>query len=513
MTGSKAIHYILTKTLINNGIKCPKRLWLDFNERKKTDLTSQIYAGNRFGEKLRDLDTSGLDLSKFKKDQELLEAFNKTRKAIKDKCEKIYEGVFIFNDTLVRPDVLKKSKDGWELWEGKIKKINSLEEIGETHLMDIAIQYHILSSCDINITCAKLIYPDGEFIYQGDGNYENLIKSFDVTKLIQDKCKEVPQHIENFKKLASPSVDCPDISMEKKRCEEPYKCPYLSVCETEKKNNSDLVDLSFLPSQKKPDLIDYIKNNNIKKIKDIPVDDKKLKLLTPTQKKILKYHKDGKEHFDSELKNILKKCEWPFYFMDFEFVTQYVPIIKKTTPHLNLPFQWSVHKWDNIEKELKIKDGSSFLDFAPHDIELKFLESLLKSLGNKGSIFVYNKTAEEGVLKNLKEREICKHLKDEIDSVKDRIVDAFPLAKKYFYHPKMQGSFRIKEVIKAIPTTVSYDDEEGINDGMRAGLAWFKCTDPKVSNEEKEKEKKLLLEYCAKDTYAMYDLVKYWMSK
>ena len=116
-------------------------------------------------------------------------------------------------------------------------------------------------------------------------------------------------------------------------------------------------------------------------------------------------------------------------------------------------------------------------------------------------------------MKNLKKREICKHLKEEIELIISRIKDAFPLAKNYFYHPKMRGSFSIKQVIKAIPTTVSYDDEEDINDGMRANLAWFKCTDPDVSKEDKDKEQKLLLEYCAKDTYAMYDLVKYWMSK
>ena len=511
MTSSKAIDYILTKTLINYGIKCPKRLWLHFNERKKTDLTSQLYAGNRFGEKIRNLDASGLDLSKFIKDEELLVALNKTRKAINDECKKIYEGVFIFNDTLVRPDVLKKSKDGWELWEAKIKKINNYEDIEETHLMDIAIQYYVLSSCDINITCAKLIYPDGEFIYQGDGNYENLIKSFDVTKSIQDKCKkEVPQYIENFKKLASPSVDCPDIPMEKKKCEKPYKCPYHSVCKSEIKNNSDLVDYSFLPGQKRPALTNYIKNNNIKKIKDIPTNDK---LLTPTQKPILEYHKAGKEHFDSELKNILKKYEWPFYFMDFEFVSQIVPIIKKTKAYDILPFQWSVHKWNSIDEEIKIEDGSNFLDFSSNDIELKFLESLLKALGNKGSIFVFKEGVEGRVLNNLKKKEICKHYSSEINSVTSRIKDASPLAKDYYYDTRMWGSYSLKQIIKSIPTSVSYDDEEGINDGMRANLAWFKCTDPNVSNEEKEKEKKLLLEYCAKDTYAMYDLVKYWMSK
>ena len=59
----------------------------------------------------------------------------------------IYEGVFIFDDTLIRPDVLKRSKDGWELWEAKAVKVKD-EEIKDSHIKDIAIQYYVVSSWD-----------------------------------------------------------------------------------------------------------------------------------------------------------------------------------------------------------------------------------------------------------------------------------------------------------------------------------------------------------------------------
>lgn len=518
MSNSKTYNYILTKTLIKNGIQCEKRLWLDFNEPKKVDLNSQIYAGNRFGDKLRKLDTSGLDLSKLKTGQE---ALDETNKFIKEKeyakIKKIYESVFIFNDTLVRPDVLIRSKDGWELWEAKTKNIKKDKKdktkykIDEIDLIDIAIQYYVINSCGINITNAKLVCPDDRFIYEGNEDYKNLIKSFDVTEAVKEESKSIPQYIEKFKKLASPSSDCPDIPMEKNKCKH---CIYKPVCESElKKDNEDVVDYNILPGQLRKALKEYIYENNITtNIQDIPLNDDDL--LSPKQKIVLKAHVTGEEHFDSkELKNILHKCEWPFYFMDFEFVSQTVPIIRKTTAYENLPFQWSVHKWNNIEEDMKIEEGSHFLDFSSNDIELKFLESLLKALGNKGSIFVFRKSVEANVLKHLMDKEICKHYSDQIKLVISRIVDAHPLAEKYYYNTKMRGSYSLKKIIKSIPTNVSYDDEEDINDGMRANLAWFKCTDPDVSKEDKDMEQKLLLEYCAKDTYAMYDLVKYWMNK
>lgn len=46
-----------------------------------------------------------------------------------------------------------------------------------------------------------------------------------------------------------------------------------------------------------------------------------------------------------------------------------------------------------------------------------------------------------------------------------------------------------------------------------AQLAWFILTDSKTLKNEKELQKKLLLEYCAKDTLALYYLIKFLMEK
>ena len=382
--------YILTKTLIKSGLQCQKKLWLDFHEPEKEDNNTSIYSGNIFGKKLRELDKSGLDLSKLQNE----EALEETKKALKSKeCKIIYEGAFIFHDTLIRPDVLKRSKDGWELWEAKAVKVEdeTPENIKEIFIKDIAIQYYIVSSCDVNITNAKLVCIDDKFIYQGDKNYKNLIKEIDVTEFVKQKSKEVYQDIENFKPLASTSTDCPDCPIGK-QCNDPYPCIYIPSCEAELEKN-DLVDYKVLPNIRKKELKNYIEENNITtNIQDIPSN-----LLNDQQKIIRDCHLKNTEYFHPELKNILSKYEWPFYFMDFETIQQFVPIIKETKSHEVLPFQWSVHKWVSIEKNLKVDEGSYFLDFAAADIESKFVESLLKALEKKGSIFVHNQSTEINV--------------------------------------------------------------------------------------------------------------------
>ena len=74
----------------------------------------------------------------------------------------------------------------------------------------------------------------------------------------------------------------------------------------------------------------------------------------------------------------------------------------------------------------------------------------------------------------------------------------------------MNGDWKIKSIIKAIPdSNISYEDEGNIDGGDAAQLAWFNFTDPKTSNEDKKKIKNLLIEYCSKDTMAIYDLIKY----
>ena len=119
-------------------------------------------------------------------------------------------------------------------------------------------------------------------------------------------------------------------------------------------------------------------------------------------------------------------------------------------------------------------------------------------------------------LKNLpvhfkKDKDNCKNLADKIDKLIGRVEDSLIIARKNFYSPQMNADWSIKSIIKTIPSDINYEEKGNIAGGDDAQLAWFIYTDPKTSKEEKKKQKKLLIDYCSKDTLAVYYLVKYLM--
>mgnify|MGYP000099986760 CR=1 FL=1 len=93
---------------------------------------------------------------------------------------------------------------------------------------------------------------------------------------------------------------------------------------------------------------------------------------------------------------------------------------------------------------------------------------------------------------------------------------------KEYFHIVTQGDtlwkiskdyrISIKDIIRATtPSDINYDDKDGISSGDAAQLAWFIYTDPKTSEKDKELQRKLLIEYCSKDTLVLYYLVKHLM--
>jgi hypothetical protein len=486
-------NYILTKTLINSGLQCKKRLWFDCHDPIKKD-NFLFHLGNRFGEVVRKYYGKGVDLSHNIYDMDL--ALKDTAKAIKDeKVNVIYEGTFVHSDTLVRADVLLRIKDGWELLEAK-----SSTKLKDEHIDDIAIQSYIIKSSGIKISSVKLIHIDNEFIYQGDNNYKDLIEENDITNEILFKEKIVQAYIDKFKPIADKDHPNPKIKMGE-QCLEPYECIYQDRCSS-LVLKSNATPISILPNEGKK-LEQKYKLRDINDLKDVPYAE-----LKSNQQIIQKAHIDNKPWINDGIGKMLKDYKWPFYFMDFETIQQGVPVIKGTHAYYPLPFQWSVHKWDSFDKEIK-NEGEFFLDFTHQNIERKFTESLLKATGDVGTVFAHNAHTERSVLKKLKEKNSCKDLSDKIENLILRVVDTLDIVKKNFYSPIMNGEYGLKKVIKAIPSNISYEGKDNIAGGTDAQLAWFICTDPKTSELEKQRQIKLLREYCAKDTLAIYYLVKY----
>jgi hypothetical protein len=83
------------------------------------------------------------------------------------------------------------------------------------------------------------------------------------------------------------------------------------------------------------------------------------------------------------------------------------------------------------------------------------------------------------------------------------------------YFPQMGlsegGTYSIKTITKVIPTSVDYHEDGELGSGNDAQLIWFKYTDLKhrLSESEIKALKKNLFKYCAKDTLALVDLVRF----
>lgn len=484
--------YQLTKSRIMVGLQCPKRLWFDLNEPIKKD-SHIFHLGNRFGEYIRRHYGVGLDLTGIFNTSV---AIKQTQRAILDPdVSVIYEAAFIYQNTLVRVDVLLRRDDDWHLIEAK-----SSTKLKDEHIKDAAIQSYVVSRSSVSLNKVYVVHINNSFVYSGNQNYVGLVEEHDVTEQVKTLDNQVPQWIDELTTVAIPGSTKPQIDVGS-QCSDPYVCQYLDRCQ----NSTPIIEvpISILP-RVGTKLAEKYSERGILDLRDIPEDE----LTNETHRNIQRAHITGEHWFSVKLKTALKSYGWPRFFMDFETVQQGVPIFTHTAPYQAIPFQWSVHRWDTFDQDVRLEDGFSYVAFDSPMLFREFLSSLLDVLGESGPIFAHHASTEIGMLRFLMGRPECQDLAGRTQNAIDRVVDTLALVREGFYAPKMMGSYSIKEIVKAIPTRVDYADEY-VTSGNDAQIAWFCCTDKNCKEEEKSKWSDSLRHYCAKDTLAMVDLIKY----
>lgn len=486
--------YLLTKSRIMTGLTCPKKLWFDTHEKLKND-SFLFHLGNRFGDYSRIHYGTGLDLTN---NLDTQDALNKTSAALGDKSiGVIYEGAFLYSETLVRADVLIRKGDDWEMIE-----VKSSSELKDDHIKDASIQTYILRSCGLTLSMIKIAHINKEFIYKGDKNYPGFLVEEDITKQVQDNQFNVSQWIDELKGYARPDAPQPTIATGE-HCTKPYKCLYIGRCESGLPKLAE-IPVSTLPRASKT-LIKKWADQGIHDLRDIPPDS----LENPLYKIIQNAHISGSKWVREELQTEIRNLGWPRFFMDFETVQQGVPIIPNTKPREATPFQWSVHKWDSPTQQITIDEGSGYLDFKDPNLDRKFLETLIETLGERGPIFAHHSETECGVLKSLISKDNCRDLASATENIIARVIDTLKIVRDGFYDPRLNGSYSLKEIVKAIPTSVDYSERDSLSGGDEAQISWFKATDPSITPDAELILRRKLREYCAKDTFALYDLIKY----
>jgi predicted RecB family nuclease len=493
---------LLSKSKIISGIQCHKKLWLETHGKQDT-LESHLFAlGNRFGEFARIHYGEGVNLDGKKLSDNVVEL---TNAAISNpNINTIYEAAFVYENVLVRVDVLKRDNDGWVMIE-----VKSSKEAKPHHLNDIASQAYVAKGYGLKLNSMKIAHINKDFIYTGDGNYSGLLVEADVTIEAIERLSDVKTWVSDLLPIVQLDSPRPIEDIEDFKCKTPYPCQFLPLCSAELPQLAE-VPISILPNIGKK-LAEKWGEEKIYDLRDLPDGS----LTNERHEIIRKVHQTNSPYISKEMVKKVRSLPGPYFFMDFETVMQGVPLIPNTKPNDAIPFQWSVHSLNDLSDTTGINDGKGFLDFSSPTLSRDFLTSLISALGEFGTIFVHHKSTEIKALRYLAAKKECEDLKEPLEKIILRIEDTLDLVRDGMYFPKMGlsggSTYSIKTITKVIPTSVDYLEDGELGSGNDAQLIWFKCTDSKKmpSASELQAFKNSLLKYCAKDTLALVDLVRF----
>ena len=121
----------------------------------------------------------------------------------------------------------------------------------------------------------------------------------------------------------------------------------------------------------------------------------------------------------------------------------------------------------------------------------------------KVSVLVFNASYEKSVLGKLAEN--FPQYKEHLLNISNNIIDlAEPFRKQHYYHPQMKGKYSIKVLLPLLVPEMSdeYDKLDLIKNGGDAMRAFANLST--ISDQEEiNKIRKSLIEYCKLDTFAM----------
>ncbi|MFQ6078505.1 MAG: DUF2779 domain-containing protein [Thermodesulfobacteriota bacterium] len=475
----------LSKSRFLAGLQCHLRLWYKCYE---PELASEptpaqqlrFETGDEVGALARDRYPGGKLIDEDRNN--LTGAIRSTGEVLKSSSiPSIYEATFSYDDVLIRADILERAGNGdWNLIE-----VKSGTKVKDDNLEDVAIQHYVLTQTGFQIERAGILNLNNQYVYDGRRlDLKALFKFEDLGGQVAEMGEQIAAQIQDLKAMLERTE--PPKVIPSKHCKKPHDCEFFEHCR-ESMPEHWVVELWKI----REDQLAMLAEMGISGIRDIPDSFR----LNATQAKIRECLINDREDVASDLGSTLNEYDYPIHFLDFETVNPAIPRYTDTGPYQVLPFQWSDH--------ILSKEGSlthkEYLCSEDKDPREELTESLLESLGDKGSICTYGpyeKTVISGLAKNLPRH------RDRLDALRDRCKDLLSRIRRGYYHPGFNGSFSLKSVLPVLVPSLSYEDLS-IQEGTMAGIEYLKMIAPETPTDEKERIRRELLEYCGQDTLAM----------
>ncbi len=482
----------LSKTKVCQGLTCQKALHLHVHQRNlAASVTPSQQAlfdqGREVGLKAHERFPDGMHISvpHYHPDK----ALAATSKAIASGALTLYEGAFLYDDIIIRCDILTREAVGkpWRLYE--VKSSTSLKE---EHLPDIAVQKYVLEGAGQKVEGFFLTHLNKECYYP---DLSNLFVDVEVTDDLREYLDILPSEIAKFKKMLMQQSP-PDIDIGP-YCNNPYECSFKAHCWKDVPVPS-VFNIPGINGDKKWQFY----TDGV-----IELSDSRLTGLNEIPQRMVDNSVEQKPYIDkSGLQEELSQLEYPITYLDFETIAPAIPRFEGCRPYgPEVPFQFVVY----VEKEEGAKPTcEEYLHKDNTDSRQPLIDALLKAIPETGSVVAYYKAFEAKCLRALAEFDPANA--DELSSIESRLWDPMVAIKKCVYDPKFLGSYSLKAVGPALlGEAASYADMD-VSDGTEARITFEKMINIKDNGSKKNQLYKMLSDYCRKDTYLMAELVK-WM--
>lgn len=498
----------LSKSRYTLFCQCPKTLWLRTYKPDEATVDVGVEArfesGNEVGDLAMGLFGPFVEVTVKREDGslDLAAMVEKTKEEMERGTDVICEASFTFEKNYCAVDILRKTKNGWAIYEVKsssFPEFDGQEAKLEKYAPDIAYQKWVLEQCGINVTDTYLVCLNSDYVRQGELNLQQLFVTIDMKELVDNEYLKVPARVSQALKLLA-SEEEPDLDLSE-HCMKPYGCAFLDYCKRQ----------HGVP-QDEPTIFDLYRMNFSKKLEHyhagrILFKDVREEALSDKQQMQVECTLNKTEHIDVDgIREFLDSLSYPLYFLDFETLQQPVPQYNGQRPYQQITFQYSLHIKQNADAPYEHRE---FL--APNDgsdPRRHLAEQLCKDIPMNVCTLAYNKGFECGRIKELASLypDLAVHLLNIRDHIQDLLT---PFQSGYYYVPAMHGSFSIKSVLPALfpdePSLNYHNLDERCQNGGNA-MTLFPAIQF-MEPEEAAASREALLRYCELDTWAM---VKVW---
>jgi hypothetical protein len=466
---------------------CHKRLWLYKNKREVMSAPAaaqeKIFeTGNRIGALARTVFPGGVLVEE--PYYEVEAALAKTKELL-NTADTIYEAAFLYDNVLVRADILHKTADGWDMIE-----VKSATDVKEEYHDDVAIQAYVLKGSGVDLNKVILMHINNEYLKTADDiDVNNFFVQADLTQALTPAETIKTTLLEMTREMAAPE---PAQEIAKGFCE---GCEFHAYCWAHVPENS-VYDLPRISDKAK-----LIASHGYLKIADIPVE----YLSSDNHIKWFKVYKSGVPHVDKEgIKALLSELRYPLYFLDFETTAPAVPLWLNTRPYQQIVFQASLHIIEHFGEEPKHYE---YLFEGTEDPRPKAAEFLLKHIGNSGTIIAHHAAFEKSrISEMMRDLDLSAGDTARLKDMLTRFWDSKEAFQKYYFHPDFNCSASIKKVLPVVAPGMTYEGM-AVAHGGDAMDAFDVLYENKLPPQEAAELRQHLLDYCRQDTLAMVKVV------